>query len=185
MRQASESRARTRLIDAFNQLVFDKTPGPIRVSQIVEKAGVGRSTFYDHFGSAEAIHMAALSRPLSHLAAPSAGTGKAEDLQWFLEHFWANRGRAREVLSGGSRDRIARLLAEMIDERIDPGIRPAIPRRLATLQIAEAMLGPIRAWLLGDAAVSSEALARSLHETAAAMRISLGLEKLERAIARD
>src|SRR5690349_10235894 len=176
MQQAPQSRARKRLIDAFNQLVFDKTPNPIRVSQIVEKAGVGRSTFYDHFRSAEATHMAALSRPMSHLAAPAAGTGTVEHLQWFLNHFWANRSRGREVLAGSSRDRIVRLLAEMIDERIEQDTTAIVSRRIATMQLAEAMLGPIRLWLLGEVAATSDALAQSLFKTASAMRQSLGLQ---------
>src|SRR5689334_16847670 len=100
MQEASESRTRKRVIEAYNQLVFDKTPLPIRVGQIVEKAGVGRSTFYDHFSGAEAVHLAALSRPLAHLAAPVAGTGEVEHLQSLLEHFWANRPRARETIAG-------------------------------------------------------------------------------------
>ena len=175
MQGAPESRTRTRLIAAFNQLVFDKTRGRIRVSQIVEKAGVGRSTFYDHFSSAEAIHMEALSRPLSYLAAPAAGTGEVEHLEWFLEHFWGNRARAREVLAGSSRDRIVRLLAEMIDERTDKNCHPVIPRKLATTQVAEAMLGPIRLWVLGEASATPAALAQSLFDTASAMRQSLGL----------
>lgn len=175
MREAPQSRARKRLIEAFNQLVFDRTPSPIRVNQIVEKAGVGRSTFYDHFRSAEAIHMEALSRPLSHLAAPAAGTGEVEHLEWFLEHFWANRSRAREVLAGSSRDRVVRLLAELISERVENGDDTAVPRRLATTQIAEAMLAPVRQWLLGEVAIPPAPLARSLFETAAAMRRSLGL----------
>lgn len=175
MQQRPNSRTRARVIDAFNQLVFDKTPAPIRVGQIIEKAGVGRSTFYDHFPSAEAVHMAALSRPLSHLAAPAAGTEGVGHLKWLLEHFWANRPRARETIAGPSRDRVTRLLADMISDRVAFDGRCGIPRRLATMQLAEAMLGPIRLWILGEAAASADALAGSLFETAAAMRQSLGL----------
>jgi AcrR family transcriptional regulator len=163
------------VIDAYNQLVFDKTPLPIRVGQIVEKAGVGRSTFYDHFASAEAVHLAALSRPLAHLAAPAAGTGEPQHLQWLLEHFWANRPRARETIAGPSRDRVTRLLADMISERVAFDGRAGIQRRLATMQLAEAMLAPIRLWILGEVAATPEALAKSLFDTAAAMRSALGL----------
>ena len=169
------SRTRSRLIAAFNQLVFDKVRGPIRVGQIIDKAGVGRSTFYDHFANAEAVHMAAVSRPLVLLAGPAAGTGTVEELQRLLDHFRGNRGRARDLLTGPSRDRVARLLADMIDERLDADDELAIPRRLATMQIAEAMLGSIRLWIVGEVAASSEALARSLFETASAMRGALGL----------
>ena len=185
MHQQSGSRTRSRLIAAFNQLVFDKTRGPIRVGQIIEKAGVGRSTFYDHFPNAEAVHMAALSRPLAHLAGPAAGTGTTEELQWLLDHFLGNRGRARDLLVGPSRDRIARLLAEMIDERVEDDGGPTIPRRIATMQLAEAMLGPIRLWIAGEVAASSEALARSLFGTAAAMRGALGLRPKDEANRRN
>jgi AcrR family transcriptional regulator len=175
MQQQAGSRTRARLINAFNQLVFDKTRGPIRVAQIIEKAGVGRSTFYDHFANAEAIHMAALSRPLAALAAPAAGAGRQDQLQWLLDHFLGNRGRARDILLGPSRDRIVRLLAEMIDERVEAERTLTIPRRVATMQIAEAMLGAIRLWIVGEFAATSHALAESLFGTAAAMRTALGL----------
>ena len=175
MQQQAGSQTRARLISAFNQLVFDKTRGPIRVGQIIAKAGVGRSTFYDHFPNAEAIHMAALSRPLTALAAPAAGTGTKDQLQWLLDHFLGNRGRARDILLGPSRDRIVRLLAEMIDERVEAEGSLAIPRRVATMQIAEAMLGPIRLWIDGEFAAPSNALAESLFGTAGAMRAALGL----------
>lgn len=170
-----ESKTRRRVIDAYNQLVFDRTPPPIRVGQIIEKAGVGRSTFYDHFSSAEAVHLAALSRPLAHLAGPAAGTGPVEHLQRLLDHFWANRPRARETLAGPSRDRTTRLLADMICDRVAYDGSGGIPRTLATVQLAEAMLGPIRLWILGEAAATPDMLARSLFDTAAAMRQSLGL----------
>jgi AcrR family transcriptional regulator len=175
MRDTPQSRTRARVIDAYNQLVFAKAPAPIRVGQIVAKAGVGRSTFYDHFANAEAVHMAALSRPLTHLAAPAAGTAGVEHLQWLLEHFWGNRQRARETLSGASRDRIVRLLGEMIGDRIDMLANAPLPKRAATMQIAEAMLSPIRSWIVGDFAAAPAALAASLFETAAAMRAALGL----------
>lgn len=175
MQQHGGSRTRARLISAFNQLVFDKTRGPIRVGQIIAKAGIGRSTFYDHFANAEAVHMAALSRPLTALAAPAAGVGTKDQLQWLLDHFLSNRGRARDILIGPSRDRIVRLLAEMIDERVEAQRTLAIPRRVATIQIAEAMLGPIRLWIVGEFAAPSNVLAESLFGTAAGMRGALGL----------
>lgn len=179
MNREAHSRTRQRLIEAFNQLVFAKTPSPIRVGQIVAKAGVGRSTFYDHFANAEAVHMAALSRPLAPLADALAGHGNAASIQWMLDHFFANRARARATLIGSSRDRVARLLADLIDQRLPQDVQPAIPRRLATAQIAEAALVPIRLWICGEAAANSAALAKSLFDTAAAMRIALGLESVD------
>lgn len=171
-----QQRTELRLIDAYNQLVFDKTPETIRVRDIVERAGVGRSTFYEHFSSAEALHMRALSRPMSSLADVAAGIGPVENLERLLGHFWQNRARARETLAGKSRERVTRTLAELLDQRVELSPNGAIPRRMTIAQLAEAMLAPMRLWILGEAAVTPAQLAAALERTATALRDVHGLK---------
>ena len=67
----------------------------------------------------------------------------------------------------------------MIEERVTASERLTLPLRLATTQIAEAMLGPIRLWIAGESAATSSVLAASLLETAAALRATLGLAPKE------
>lgn len=170
-RDRRATRTRKALVDAFGHLVQHRRRGPIRVAEIVAQARVGRSTFYDHYSSAEEISLDALSRPFATLADAAAGRGDPEALTALLAHFWENRQRAREMFaSGRMREKAARLLAEMVAERLGAAdVQPAIPLPLASLQLAEAALAPVLAWMRGEAAATPEALARSLCRSGAAL----------------
>jgi len=169
------TRTRKALVDAFGHLVQHRRKGRIRVAEIVAQARVGRSTFYDHYSSAEEISLDALSRPFAVLADAAAGRGDPEKLAQLLAHFWENRQRAREMFAGGRmRERAARLLADMVTERLEEAdARLAIPLPLAALQLAEAALAPVLAWMRGEAPATPDALARSLCRTGAAVAEAL------------
>ena len=157
------ARTRSALIEAFNHLILHRRQKKIRVSDIIDRANVGRSTFYEHYSNADAIHVAALSHPFAILADAAAGIGDPHALDQLLAHFWENRQRARESLDGRMGDRVARMLADLVEERlIARRIATAIPMRLAALQLAQAALGPIKGWLLAEAPCTTEKLARSL-----------------------
>ena len=98
------------LIEAFNHLVLARRQKRIRVSDIVAEANVGRSTFYEHYKSADDLYMAALSRPMEALADAAAGAGDPERLRNLLAHFWENRQRARESFGDRAYAKVARLL---------------------------------------------------------------------------
>src|SRR4051812_2411808 len=58
------ARTREALIGAFNHLVLNRRQRHIRVADIVAEANVGRSTFYEHYSSADDILLQALARPM-------------------------------------------------------------------------------------------------------------------------
>ena len=149
-------RTRQALVEAFGRLVL-RRHRHIRVADVIEEAGVGRSTFYDHYSGAEALHLEALKRPFGPLADAAAGQGDEESLTSILAHFWDYRQRARQSINGKSE----RLLAQMIAERLD-GQRLRIPARLAARQLAAAALTPVAAWLSGEASCTPRALAQSI-----------------------
>ncbi|MDF7777749.1 hypothetical protein P1X14_21010, partial [Sphingomonas sp. AOB5] len=155
------ARTRAALIGAFNHLVLHRRQRHIRVADIVAEAKVGRSTFYDHYSSADDIMFEALRRPLATLADAAAGNGNLSATTGLLTHFWENRARARETAFGQLGERMTRLLASMVEERLE-GRDLAIPLRLAALQLAEAALGPIRGWVQAEAPCSPEALAGAI-----------------------
>jgi AcrR family transcriptional regulator len=165
------TRTRAALVEAFGHLVRHRGKGRIRVAEIVALARVGRSTFYDHYSSAEEISLDALSRPFALLADAAAGRGDPAALTGLLAHFWENRRRARDMFdSGRMREKAARLLAGMVADRLGRAdVRPAIALPLASLQLAEAALAPVLAWMRGDAPATPEALARSLCRGGAAL----------------
>lgn len=111
-------RTRRALIEAFNTLVTSRRYEDIKVSDIIEAADVGRSTFYEHYSGREAIHRDALAAPMSILADAACGRGDAARLTSLLEHFWDNRALARSTLSGPQGKGAVRLLADQITDRL-------------------------------------------------------------------
>jgi AcrR family transcriptional regulator len=169
-------RTRTALIGAFNHLALNHRKN-IRVADIVALANVGRSTFYEHFRSADDIHLHAMQRPFALLADAAAGMGDEARLTGQLEHFWENRQLARTSVMGRMHDKVNRLLAAMIEERMrDDEDRLAIPLRLATMQLAEAALAPIRGWVTAEAPCTADALAGAICRCGRAMRAALAKE---------
>jgi AcrR family transcriptional regulator len=167
------TRTRTALIDAFNQLALShrKTIG---VADIVALANVGRSTFYEHFRSADDIHLQAMQRPFTLLADAAAGMGDEARMTGQLDHFWENRQLARPSLMGRMHDKVNRLLASMIEDRLrEEEEKLAIPLRLAAMQLAEAALAPIRGWVTAEAPCAAEALAGAICRCGRAMREAL------------
>jgi len=166
-------RTRTALMDAFNQLALSHRKN-IRVADIVALANVGRSTFYEHFKSAEDIHLQAMQRPFGLLADAAAGLGDEARMTGQLEHFWENRQLGRTSLMGRMHDKATRLLAAMIEERLRAEEeRLAIPLRLASLQLAEAALAPIRFWVTGEVPCAADTLARAICASGRALRAAL------------
>ena len=166
------TRTREALIGALNHLVLDRRQRHIRVADIVAEAGVGRSTFYEHYPSADAVLLESLATPMAALADAGAGKGDLAKVTWLLAHFWENRQRARDMMMGQLDRKMMRLLAGMIEQRL--GDTPlAIPTRLAAAQLAEASLAPIRGWVLAEAPCTPEALAAAICRCGAAMVASL------------
>ena len=166
-------RTRTALIEAFNHLALSHRKN-IRVADIVARANVGRSTFYEHYRSADDIHLQAMTRPFAILADAAAGMGDEARLTSLLGHFWENRQLARSSFLGRMHDKVTRLLAGMVEERLrgeESAI--AIPLRLAALQLADAALAPLRGWVTAEASCTPEALAGALCRSGRAMRGAL------------
>jgi AcrR family transcriptional regulator len=170
------TRTRAALIEAFNHLALSHRKS-IRVADIVALANVGRSTFYEHYRSADDIHLQAMSRPFSVLADAAVGMGDETRLTELLRHFWENRQLARSSFMGRMHDKVTRLLAGMIEERLqEEADALAIPLRLAALQLAEAALAPVRGWVTAEASCTPEALAGAICRCGRAMRVGLAKE---------
>ena len=165
-------RTRAALIEAFNRLVLHGRKRRIGVADVVAEAKVGRSTFYEHFGSAEALHMRALAGPFSILADAAAGQGDEARLAHLLQHFWVNRGRARDTLTGRTGGKAAELLVAQVEERL-AGQPLRLPARLAAQQLAQAALAPVRGWLMAAAPSDAASLAAAIVSGGRALRDSL------------
>lgn len=86
------------IFDAFFHLVQSKRYDEIRVIDIISKANVGKSTFYDHFKDKDDVLGKSLARPLRVLARGLLGQASAADVEKVLAHFWDKRSFARVIL---------------------------------------------------------------------------------------
>ncbi len=161
-------------MESFNGMVLGRSYDSIRVADIIDEAGVGRSTFYEHFRGKEALLKHAMSGLLGVLADAATDAGDGKRLAHVLEHFRENRRAARARFSGPSASQVVRWLAELIEARLSSmcrakGVELIIPVRLAAAQAAEAQVGLIRAWLEeagpGSTRCSAATLATALQRT--------------------
>lgn len=167
-------RTRSAIIDSFNGLRSHRYDA-IRVADIIGRAGIGRSTFYEHFRGKDDVLRQAAAWAFAALADAVTGTGDTARLRHVIEHLRENRCAARGRLAG---ERVCRWLAETIEERLVSmcGAQSAvatIPVRLAAMQIAAAQIALLRAWLAGRDPCPTEALAAALARTSRAMASAL------------
>jgi AcrR family transcriptional regulator len=167
-------KTRHALLSAFFDLVMEKHRyDEITIGDILARSGVGRSTFYEHFASKDGLLASSLAGPFSILADTIRERDNTEHLTRLLEHFWGNRAMARGTFVGAVRRKTMPVLVELIEERLKidgAGKLSAliVPVRLAAIQLAEGLLAPTTAWLLGEVQCSPEALALALRRTSRA-----------------
>lgn len=104
------------IFDAFFYLVQSKRFDEIRVIDIISKANVGKSTFYDHFKDKDDVLGKSLARPLSVLARGLLGHASAADVEMVLAHFWDKRSFARVVFRLETRQIFERSLLNQLDQ---------------------------------------------------------------------
>ncbi len=148
-------RTRMAVFEAFRALVLSRRYDEIRVADIIERADVGRSTFYDHFQSKDDVLLNSIEPLFAILANAASGKAERDDLSFVLSHFWEQRALARIIFGPALFFKLARKLTEMIEARLDG--RPQA--RMIATERATAMLGVIRSWLAGEFACDADKLA--------------------------
>ncbi|HZZ64815.1 MAG TPA: TetR/AcrR family transcriptional regulator [Candidatus Baltobacteraceae bacterium] len=159
----SEKRtARQAILDAFRDIVLERGYDGIRVLDVVERSGVARSTFYEHFQSREDLLLDSMRVPMESLSQLAGPTPDLQKAVFVLEHFRQNRTLAKSLLDGESTSVVRTLLAELIvqSDPLPPGIAQAV---------AGAQLGVIAAWLDGSDGRSANELAQTLRQVTTAL----------------
>ena len=161
-------RTRQALLAAFRALVLERAYDAVTVGDIIERANVGRSTFYDHYDGKDALLAESVAAPFSALAAAVGAAELPDGLIGMIAHFRENHRISRALLTGPTRPILTRCLAELIEARLAtlahqaPGLAPIVPDAMAAQHLAAGQLALIENWVTAQHACRPEAVAEAL-----------------------
>ena len=165
-------RTREAVLHAFLDLLFEFGYERLSVRDIVAKANIGRSTFYEHFAGKDDVLRFSLRRPFSVLADVIGADEVSERTIRLLVHFRERRKLGPVLFSWPVRPLLTRALAELIEARladIRPVGRGGLARQVIAVHIAEAQLALVAQWIPGRVPCRIEAMAAALHASTNAM----------------
>lgn len=162
--QGDGRRRRTRqaITDALIRLMSDRRYSAIRTTDLIQAAGVGRSTFYEHFQSREAVLETIVEPILKPLALAGAGLGNTARLRVMLDHLWDRRVLTRHMFEPPLQPKLQRRLAAMIEAKLAIRSDEIDPVSLVARGAAARQLAMLQMWLSGEAACRSDDLANAL-----------------------
>jgi AcrR family transcriptional regulator len=170
-------RTRRLLREALLALILEKGYDRVTVQDVLDRADVGRATFYEHFrdkddllvsGGAELREL--VRRHLAEAAAVGQSGERPEFAQLVFEHAAAHRQlygalvgrRAGTVVQRYAREQVAALLREHLEQvAAARGVTLAVPVDVAAQYIASALLGVLSWWLDGEMPHSAEEMGRA------------------------
>lgn len=162
--RAAPTKTRGWIVTAFNRLVLRRRYEKLSVGEVARQAGVGRSTFYEHFNGKDEVLRLAVEPLLLPLAHAAVGCGHAQRVEAVLQHIAEQRVRALALLDGPARAQVEEALANLIFSRLE--VRrvadDAAVRRLESVRLAGAQVALLRAWLKEGIAFCTPARVASL-----------------------
>ena len=188
-------RTRERLQQALIELIGDRGYDAITIQEIVDRANVGRTTFYGHYGSKDDLfmscHEAIVSEfqagplyphPLSReeLLSPDPPAGMISAYR-HLEEAW---GRLSPIFQGKDGPLILRRIRERSAQELEANLRAAfaeaksrLPLDVLANYLAGAQIALMQWWLEKRRPHTPEILAQTFHRLQrAAIREAFGLE---------
>ncbi len=157
------TRTRERLQSALLDLARENDLDDITVADIVERAEVNRSSFYQHYSGKETLLAEALEGALASVSdslmasPPSGDDGPPAELFLYLAHIADNAAVYRRVLGDHGSALVAARLREQIQHIVrdavaaaNPGAFAGLPLDVVAAGIAGTALGVLTAWLSRD-----------------------------------
>lgn len=150
-------RTQSALLTAFREIFFRQGYDRVTVGEIVRRAGVGRSTFYEHFECKDDLLRTSATPLLSVLADAATFNGNMKHVTMLLEHCTDYPRFARKLIAGSTGRMLRDHLASLIEGRLQrPRPEPRSSPALVAHFLAAGQLGMIEAWLSSRACSSRE-----------------------------
>lgn len=146
-------RSRASIISALNKLLLDDKTSDLSVNSIVQAAGVGRSTFYEHFRNLDALIQAAIAPLFDDLARASLNSADPDRQHLVLEHLWTKRRLARVLLVGRRAEKMTEVLTTSYKKALAEQRNAIIPLsyddNTTVTFLAAGTISILREWLSG------------------------------------
>ena len=137
-----QRKTREAIYRAFTELRVHKSYSTITVQEIIDRADIGRSTFYSHFETKDDLLRALCAEIFAHVFSEELGVERTHDfsgetrdlrhrLTHILYHLRDNRSYIRGILSSESGDLFMQFFKEYLKEVFDevlPGSPAGVPR---------------------------------------------------------
>lgn len=172
-------RTRRLLTAALVELMLEKRFEDISVQDILDRADIGRSTFYGHFSSKEALLYSSLGDMLHGLELHMAEEGEAQGAGdprgggivllpslGLFRHIKQHQRLYRALFSSSSLEPVAQNLQQQLAQVVEHNLRacadvpagrpPAVPLPILADFAAGAFLTLLRGWLEGNGAYTPE-----------------------------
>ena len=160
-----QRKTRNAIFEAFIDLLAEKSFSRITVGQVIEKADVGRATFYAHFETKDDLLKSLCQELFDHILAAAAGEGRAHDHLFccdapespflhLMQHLQKNDNHILDLLAGGNDELfmgyfkaslldLARSQQSLFAQRKDP----SLPQALWIDHIACVFTQTVRWWI--------------------------------------
>lgn len=162
------------ILAAIDDLLVFGQESSLRVSDIVHRADIGRSTFYEYFANVDEALASSLGRPLGIFAESTLGKRSIDEVIALLDHFSMHQSRAQELWDDEHFRRGAtQILAGKYFERLTEQVPSEAVRQPLSQHLALANLGILFQWLASEF-TGRERLAQLLQDhTVAAIKLFL------------
>ncbi len=169
-----QARTHTAIIDAFTSLLAEKSYAKITVQDIIDRANVGRTTFYAHFETKDSLlgelcdelfgHIVAAARDHTHThGGPGAGAAESVFCH-LLHHLQENDHDVLGLLSGESADLFMGYFKQSLDGLVReqlagwPRRNPDLPEDFVVDHVSGSFVEMVQWWIRGGMRQTPEEL---------------------------
>lgn len=170
-------RTRQLVNSAMMELLAEKRYDEITVREILDRAGIGRSTFYSHYYDKDDVHTLMMEQMLERmnqqLSDRHAGQGIVPSLELF-QHIYQDGQHFQAMVWGNAGERLWEMMQATLGRTIEQALEssgqdtslPSIPPAVVSQYLAGAFLNLLKWWLKAGMPYEPEEMDRIFRQLA-------------------